>query len=630
MFKNRTITHQLPLLIAGTISTILCCTIIFFSIERINTFLEDQTRQTQAMCSVLGKTVQAAVVFKDRKEARRILSALEADITVLEAALFTREGEQLAEYVIPGQSFSLTFSAPDLKKNSLALGFITVREPIMLAGKPIGTIIIRTSLKPLYRSIFNFLMTMLIILAITIMMAARLSSRLSELIALPIALLAKGMQRITREGNYSITVSHAGTREIKELIEGFNTMIAQINERDRELARTVSKLRIAKEKADSSNRAKSRFLANMSHEIRTPLNGVLGMAELLQRTSLSPDQERYTRSILDSGKVLLAVINDILDSSRIEAGKMAIGHSPFDIAGTVREVVNVFQVEANQKGVALKTGIAENVPMLLGDSDRIRQILFNLIGNALKFTSQGTVRISLTHRAVDSSRTEVRVEISDTGIGISKDQLKTIFSPFSQGDGSTTRIYGGSGLGLSIVHQLVTLMKGRIKVDSTLGRGSTFHVTIPFEPAPADAVPADSLSPVIPAGSAPNSPSILLVEDNPANQELAKEALEAIGCRVEVAANGEQAVQAVSRNSFDIVFMDCQMPVMDGYTAASRIREMEKKSGRNRIPVIAVTAHVLADNKEQCLQSGMDDYLQKPFSLNGLQACLERWVGARE
>jgi len=630
MFKNRTITHQLPLLIAGTIATILCCTVVFFSIERINTFLEDQTSQTRVMCSVLGKTVQAAVVFKDRKEARRILSALEADVRVLEAALFTEEGERLAEYVLPGQSFSLTFSAPVLKENSLALGFITVRDPIILEDKPIGTIIIRTSLKPLYRSIFNFLLAMLVILAITIIMATRLSLRLSELIALPIALLVKGMQRVTREKNYSITVSHVGTREIRELINGFNTMIAEIRERDRKLARTVSKLRIAKEKADSSNQAKSRFLANMSHEIRTPLNGVLGMAELLQRTPLSPDQERYTRNILDSGKVLLAVINDILDSSRIEAGKMAIDHSLFDVAATVREVVNVFQVEANQKGVALETGIAADIPMLLGDSDRIRQILFNLIGNALKFTSQGTVRVSLTHRAVNSSRTEVRVEVSDTGIGISEDQLKTIFSPFSQGDGSTTRTYGGSGLGLSIVHQLVTLMKGRTKVESTPGQGTTFHLTIPFKTAPADAVPAPSLPSGAPVRPATISPSTLLVEDNPANQELAKEALEAIGCRVEVAANGEQAVQAFFRNSFDIVFMDCQMPVMDGYTAAARIRELEKKSGRDRVPLIAMTAHVMGDNKNACLQSGMDDYLQKPFSLKGLQVCLDRWVGACE
>ena len=631
MTMQNKISHIIPLNVILTFSMAFFCTISFIGIERVTTFLSEQELQTQAMCAVIGKTAQAAIVFQDKKEASRILNSLSEVPTLLEAAIFTNDGEALARYIYPGRKAALQYKNEVPQTTNQTLSYITIHTPITLHNKTIGTIAVRSSMRPLYRSLTTFILTLLVILSITIILAARLSSLLSKQVTKPISSLAKAIQRVTQNPDYSIAVHHHGADEVKELIDGFNIMLATVRARDLELAGTVSKLRIAKQKADASNKAKTQFLANMSHEIRTPMNGVLGMAELLEHSHLSPKQLGYTRSILSSGKVLLAVINDILDTSKIEAGKMVLSRSPFNLQGVVEEVVSTFTPTAQTRGIRLYIDAPSALPeTLLGDPDRVRQIMFNLIGNAMKFTSKGSVCIAISYRSLDDDTIEAEISVQDTGTGIPEDQQSSIFARFSQADGSTTRGFGGTGLGLTIVRQLLTLMKGRIELTSTPGKGSVFTCTIPFTRGPAQeqtSLPTQTTRP--PLGTE-TAPAILLVEDNQVNQELAGEALEAIGCRVTTVANGALAVDAVREQSFDIVFMDCQMPVMDGYTAATRIREMEQLSKHPRTPIIAMTAHVLGDNKQRCLECGMDGYLQKPYSLSALRTCVTRWLPSAE
>ena len=380
----------------------------------------------------------------------------------------------------------------------------------------------------------------------------------------------------------------------------------------------------AREAAEAGSRAKSQFLANMSHEIRTPMNGVLGMAELLLDTPLSELQRRHLEALHRSGENLLDIINDILDLSKIEAGRLELSPSEFGLRRTMSDLVESFRERAARKGIELGSRVAEDVPdALRGDVVRLRQVLNNLVGNAVKFTETGSVAIEveLAPRR-EAGRHWLCMSVRDTGIGIAPEQQSKIFDAFSQADASHSRRYGGTGLGLTISRQLITLLGGTLSLESTPGVGSTFRFDIPFEPGTMSDAPKPSLASAL----TPLRGRVLLAEDNAVNREVARAALESFGVNVSVAENGVEVLKAVSENKFDLVLMDCQMPQMDGFAATRRIRADERRDGPRRLPIIAVTASAIDGDRERCIAAGMDDYLSKPFRQTMLHALLEKWL----
>jgi len=407
--------------------------------------------------------------------------------------------------------------------------------------------------------------------------------------------------------------------ETEDINEALSAEIVQRKRVEKELHK-------AKEAAEAASKTKSEFLANMSHEIRTPMNGVLGTLQLLQESKLSDGQREYVHIAYNSGEALLSLLNDILDFSKIEAGKLKLEYIPFNLKNLAKELTVLLKQKADEREVDLATEIDVDIPqVIMGDSVRIRQILANLMTNAIKFTEKGTVTIKMILLEKTEKMVRLRLEVNDTGIGIAEENQRKLFNSFTQADGSTTRKYGGTGLGLAIVRQLVTMMRGRLGVESEEGKGSSFWAEISFEiphdteiekPHEKKAVEIEQLE-----------GKVLLVEDNPVNQIVARKMLEKVGLSFEVVNNGEEALNRLKlSHDFNLILMDCQMPVMDGYEATQALRELEEKNSLQCLPVIAMTANAMEGDKDKCLAAGMDDYVSKPVNQQNLKEKLAKWL----
>ena len=426
-------------------------------------------------------------------------------------------------------------------------------------------------------------------LILTFLVARRLAQRLSA----PISTMGQAVEAI-QSGDYKTSLPILDDGEIGDLARHINNLASGLDRASREQEQAIGQLISAREEAEQANRAKSDFLAMMSHELRTPMNGVLGMLQLLETTEQTREQAEYTALATESTEHLLKVINDILDFSRIERGALELECIPFNLLELVQGSALVFQHSAQQRGLALELQIQaglENIEVC-GDPTRIRQILVNLLGNALKFTEEGAIHLSLEWQALDHDVLWLTCAVHDSGIGISPERLEHMFDAFQQADSSISRRYGGTGLGLAIAR---TLAAHR-------------------QQAAGDAAP-------IAAGQ-----EILLVEDNPVNQTVIEAMLRSLGYRVTLVADGIQAVRSAERQRYDAILMDCRLPVLDGYSATREIRAQE--NGR-RVPIIALTANALQGDRENCLQAGMNDYLAKPFKRAELQRILQRWIGSQ-